>query len=65
MVDTVHKPYIVNNVEHKGYIQFKGYPINPYIVPGGERIQVSARNYAPGIDMFDSLKAVGEYEKIP
>ena len=65
MVDTIHSTYIVNDIEHKGFIRFKGYPINPYIVPGGERVQVSARNYAPGVDMFDSLKKVGEEEKIP
>jgi hypothetical protein len=65
MVDTIHDTYIINNVEHKGYIRFKGYPINPYIVPGGERIQVAARNYAPGVNMFDSLKSIGEADKIP
>jgi len=65
MVDTVHTNIVVDNVDHKGYIRFKGYPINPYIVPGGEKIQVASRNYAPGVDMFDSLKAVGEESKIP
>jgi len=65
MVDTIHNLTSVNGVPHKGYLQFKGYPINPYIIPGGERIQVGARNYAPGNDMFDSLNAVGYGDRIP
>jgi predicted outer membrane repeat protein len=39
----------------QGYLNFKGFPINPYIVPGGERVLVSATNYAPGIILIDTL----------
>lgn len=45
-----------------GYIELAGTPINPYIVPGGEKIRVSAENYAPGIVMIDSLRASGVTE---
>ena len=65
MVDTTKTDVIIDNETYKGSIQFKGYPINPYIVPEGERIQVTVRNFAPGIDLIDSLKAVGRDYAIP
>jgi predicted outer membrane repeat protein len=65
MADTIKTPTTINNVVYNGLLEFKGTPINPYIVPGGERFQVSARNYAPGVDMLDSLKASNMESYIP
>ncbi len=40
----------------RGYVELKGEPLNPYIVPGGEIVTVAAFNYPPGYWMIDSLK---------
>lgn len=42
-----------------GHIVLKGRPSNPYIVPGGELVTVSASNYPPNYRTIDSLKAAG------
>lgn len=42
----------------KGYILFKGRPINPYVVPGGEDVSVWASNWAPGLQTIEALKAL-------
>ncbi len=42
-----------------GYIRFEGQPINPFVVPGGETIKVSASNYPPTYRLVDKLKANG------
>lgn len=43
----------------RGYVVLKGLPINPYIVPGGEPVRVTAFNYPPGTLMIDSMRAAG------
>jgi len=42
-----------------GYLVFRGRPINPYVVPGGESVTVRAENYPPTARVIDSLKAIG------
>jgi predicted outer membrane repeat protein len=42
-----------------GYLVFRGKPINPYVVPGGEWVYVRAENYPPAFRVIDSLKAAG------
>ncbi|MCX7879896.1 MAG: YCF48-related protein [Ignavibacteria bacterium] len=42
-----------------GYIVFRGRPINPYVVPGGEWVTVRAENYPPAFRVIDSLRAIG------
>ncbi|MEI6088953.1 MAG: YCF48-related protein [bacterium] len=43
----------------KGYIQFQGKPINPFVVPGGEWVTVRAGNYPPSWRLVDKMKADG------
>jgi predicted outer membrane repeat protein len=43
----------------RGYRELIGRPINPYIVPGGEEIEVVAKNFPPSIETLDSLRAAG------
>lgn len=43
----------------RGYIRLKGQPSNPYVVPGGESITVTARNFPPNFATIDSMKAAG------
>lgn len=42
----------------KGLISLKGQPSNPYIVPGGEEVTVTVRNFPPVQATIDSLKAI-------
>ncbi len=42
-----------------GYLVFRGRPINPYVVPGGEYVSVRVENYPPAFRVLDSLKAAG------
>ncbi|MCL2039519.1 MAG: YCF48-related protein [Bacteroidetes bacterium] len=65
MADTNKGDLTINEQHHRGWLEFKGTPINPYIVPGGERFQVTARNYAPGIELLDSLNASSAGAYIP
>lgn len=58
MVDTVYKDITVDNYLSTGYLRFKGQPLNPYIVPGGEKLRVTASNYVPGVVTWDSLAKV-------
>lgn len=39
-----------------GHYVFKGKPINPYVVPGGETVTVTAKSYPPNYRTLDSLK---------
>lgn len=39
-----------------GYLVFKGKPINPYVVPGGEEVVVTASNFPPHYRAMDILK---------
>ncbi len=48
--------------EARGYRYFRGRPINPYIVPGGEEIEVVAKNFPPSVEIVDSLRKVGYSE---
>jgi photosystem II stability/assembly factor-like uncharacterized protein len=43
----------------KGYVMFRGRPTNPYIVPGGETVYVSASNFPPTAKTVDYLKGLG------
>lgn len=40
-----------------GYIEFQGKPINPFVVPGGEKVKVSVENLPPTYRLIDILKA--------
>ena len=40
----------------KGFYVFKGQPVNPYVVPGGETVEVSVKSYPPTYRTLDSLK---------
>lgn len=39
-----------------GHYVFKGKPVNPYVVPGGETVNVSVKAYPPTYRTLDSLK---------
>jgi hypothetical protein len=41
-----------------GYFVFRGHPINPYVVPSGETVNVSAYNWPPQYRTLDSLKVL-------
>jgi len=43
----------------KGFIQFQGKPINPFVVPGGEWVTVRAGNYPPSWRLVDKMKSDG------
>ncbi len=43
----------------KGHVVLKGHPVNPYVVPGGEKVAVSAANYPPHYRTLDSMVASG------
>lgn len=47
-----------------GYRILRGRPINPYIVPGGEEIEVVAKNFPPSLELVDSLRASGFTEEM-
>lgn len=47
-----------------GYRILRGRPINPYIVPGGEEIEVVAKNFPPTLELVDSLRASGYTEEM-
>ncbi|NQW30577.1 MAG: T9SS type A sorting domain-containing protein [Ignavibacteria bacterium] len=46
-----------------GYRMLRGRPINPYIVPGGEEVEVVAKNYPPSVELVDSLRKSGWSEQ--
>ncbi len=46
-----------------GYLLFRGMPINPYVVPGGEDVTVIAENYPPHYRVVDSLRQAGYSEE--
>ena len=50
-----------NNVRWgaRGYRFFRGRPINPYIVPGGELVEVVSKNFPPSLEIVDSLRKSG------
>lgn len=57
MADTV--PANKQFAGSKGYLQFRGFPLNPWVVPGGERVRVAAENYPPSKRTVDYLKQLG------
>lgn len=63
MVDTL---YASDNNSTKdgavGHFVFKGRPVNPYVVPGGEEVRVTARSYPPNFRTLDSLKRTYGWE---
>ena len=62
MADTIpaeNDDYDIPRDGANGYLMFRGQPINPYIVPGGEEVTVRAKNYPPNFRTIDSLKALG------
>lgn len=40
----------------QGYLMLRGWPINPYVVPGGENVYVTASNFPPTAETVDYLK---------
>lgn len=61
MADTTYASETTNNPkdEAKGYVFFKGRPTNPYVVPAGETVYVSAVNFPPTARNVDALKQSG------
>jgi photosystem II stability/assembly factor-like uncharacterized protein len=60
-VDTIHvngESYYKGNdgKPSSSLIEFKGHPINPFIVPGGEKVKVSVSNFPPTWRNVDNLK---------
>lgn len=47
-----------------GYIRLKGRATNPYVVPGGEVVNVFARNYPPTLKTIDSMKKAGYADSV-
>ncbi len=41
--------------EANGYLVFRGHPLNPFVVPGGEEVTVSVSNFPPHYRVLDSL----------
>ena len=62
MVDTVRATGSKDGAD--GYFRFKGQPINPYVVPGGETVVVHAANFPPHYRSVDLLKALGEPQDV-
>lgn len=48
----------------RGYRILRGRPINPYIVPGGEEIEVVAKNFPPTLELVDTLRRSGVSEDV-
>ncbi len=48
----------------KGYLILRGRPINPYIVPGGEEVEVVTKNFPPSLEIVDSLRKAGYGEDV-
>jgi predicted outer membrane repeat protein len=40
----------------QGYMVLRGAPMNPYIVPGGEKVKVYAKNFPPSARLQDIIK---------
>ncbi|MCX6140896.1 MAG: T9SS type A sorting domain-containing protein [Candidatus Kapabacteria bacterium] len=48
----------------QGYRMLRGRPINPYIVPGGEEIEVVTKNFPPTLELVDTLRKSGVAEDV-
>ena len=46
----------------QGYLIFRGRPMNPYVVPGGEDVYVKVSTFPPHYRNVDYLKAIGMTE---
>ena len=42
-----------------GYVEFRGMPINPFVVPGGEKCTLIVENYPPHYRTTDVLRELG------
>jgi len=42
----------------RGFMVLKGTPMNPYVIPGGEEVTVTARNFAPSKQTIDLLRNI-------
>lgn len=64
MVDSLFAGDGTTNVKDGavGYQQFRGTPMNPYVVPGGEEVNVTVYSYPPHFRTIDSLKATFGWE---
>lgn len=64
MVDTLTAGDGTTNVKDGavGFQQFRGTPMNPYVVPGGESVEVTVYSYPPHFRTIDSLKATFGWE---
>jgi len=40
-------------------VEFRGRPINPFVVPGGEKVKVSVANYPPNWRSIEELRRIG------
>lgn len=52
--DASNPEYLAN-----GYLLFRGWPLNPFVVPGGENVRVSASNFPPNAYTYDKLIEFG------
>jgi predicted outer membrane repeat protein len=62
LVDTLAATYQKDNAS--GYFMFKGQPLNPYIVPGGEDLYLEVRNFPPHYRSVDVLKELNTPQDI-
>jgi predicted outer membrane repeat protein len=40
-----------------GYLRIEGQPINPFVVPGGEKVSVTVKNWSPTKELINELDA--------
>ncbi len=62
LVDTLAATYQKDNAS--GYFMFKGQPLNPYVVPGGEDLYLEVRSFPPHYRSVDVLKALNTPQDI-
>ncbi|MBL0321948.1 MAG: T9SS type A sorting domain-containing protein [Candidatus Kapabacteria bacterium] len=64
--DTLVRASSTNNPRWgaQGYRMLRGRPINPYIVPGGEEIEVVTKNFPPSLELVDTLRKSGVGEDV-
>jgi hypothetical protein len=62
LVDTLAATYQKDNAS--GYFMFKGQPLNPYVVPGGEDLYLEVRNFPPHYRSVDVLKALNVHKTL-
>jgi len=52
-IDTVFANETLNDAN--GYLMFKGKPVNPFVVPGGENLVVESYNFPPNFRTYDQI----------